>query len=134
MIQRSLARKTKSRSFVAARKVDSQYFVGSASPFGHSISSHSSGRGSVRFSSRCAGRTRNAANRERSRPFVPGRQLMLFHAVSGNPCASVRTETGRWFASRRSRLGGWPRPLQAFFGNGPSPTFQTVVEELTPRT
>ena len=28
--------------------VESQYLVGSASPFGHSISSHSSGRGSAR--------------------------------------------------------------------------------------
>jgi hypothetical protein len=45
-------------------KVESQYLVGSFSPSGHSISSHSSGRGSASFSSRCAGRTRRQAKRE----------------------------------------------------------------------
>ena len=56
-------------------RVDSQYFVGSASPRGHSIRSHSSGRGADRFSSRCAGRTRTRAKRERIAPRVPSRQV-----------------------------------------------------------
>src|SRR5450432_1585116 len=51
----------------------SQYLVGSSSPSGHSISSHSSGRLSVSFSSRCAGRTRRQAKREASGAAVPSR-------------------------------------------------------------
>ena len=94
MIQRCLAKRTKSWIFVSTGKVDNQYLVGSASPFGHSMSSHSSGRGSVRFSSRCAGRTRSKANRERRGCFVPSRQVTFFHAFFGKLRASARTETG----------------------------------------
>ena len=61
-----LAPETSARS--SAGKLDSQYFVGSDASFGHSIKSHSSGCGSVRFSSRWAGRTRTAAKRERRVP------------------------------------------------------------------
>ena len=42
--------------------------IGAASARGHSMSSHSSGRGVGRQSSRCAGRTRTAAKRELSLP------------------------------------------------------------------
>jgi hypothetical protein len=43
---------------ISSGKVGNQYLVGSASPCGHSISSHSAARGSVSLVSRCAGRTR----------------------------------------------------------------------------
>ena len=46
--------------------VASQYLVGSVSFSGHSISSHSSARGSLSLVSRCAGRTRCRANRDDS--------------------------------------------------------------------
>jgi hypothetical protein len=42
-------------------------------PFGHSMSSYSPERGSGRCSSRCAGRTWSAANRECRRPIRKGR-------------------------------------------------------------
>jgi hypothetical protein len=48
MRQRSLAMATSLRRLIAAGKFDSQYFVGSFSSFGHSISSHCSGCGSLR--------------------------------------------------------------------------------------
>jgi hypothetical protein len=48
MRQRSLAGSTMRSNAVSAGSVASQYLVGSASPFGHSISSHSCGRGSAR--------------------------------------------------------------------------------------
>ena len=55
-------------------KVESQYFAGAASPFGHSASRHSTGCGVVRLSSRAAGCTRTAAKREASGAFDPSRQ------------------------------------------------------------
>ena len=61
-----------------AGRVDSQYFVGAGSSRGHSISSHSSGSGVDRCSSRCAGRTRSRAKRARMAPrgaLAPGHQL-----------------------------------------------------------
>jgi hypothetical protein len=58
MIQRCLAIFTNSLGGVSDGKVESQYLVGSLSPAGHSISSHSSACGSFLRSSRCAGRTR----------------------------------------------------------------------------
>jgi hypothetical protein len=52
--------------------VESQYLIGAASVCGHSITSHSSGRGFERDSSRWAGRTRTAAKRERMAPRFRG--------------------------------------------------------------
>ena len=49
---------------VSSGRVESRYLVGSRSPSGHSISSHSSGCGAVSFPSREAGRIRTAAKRE----------------------------------------------------------------------
>jgi hypothetical protein len=49
MIQRCLAIFTRDFSEVFFGTVDSQYLVGSASLFGHSIRSHSSGCGYVRW-------------------------------------------------------------------------------------
>ena len=61
MRQRSLAKSTRSAKAMFCGRVESQYLVGSFSPFGHSISSHSSARSSARHSSRCAARTRRRA-------------------------------------------------------------------------
>ena len=63
--------------------VESQYLVGSLSPFGHSISSHSSARSSARHSSRCATRTRRRAKRERSGSAAPSRHAIVRHACRG---------------------------------------------------
>src|ERR1039457_1485154 len=56
MIQRCLAIFTRDFTEVFSGNLDSQYFVGSDSFLGHSIKSHSSGRGTGRFSSRWGGR------------------------------------------------------------------------------
>src|SRR5271166_1769707 len=48
-VQRNLALSTRSCKGVSLGKVDSQYFVGAASPFGHSTMSHSTGCGLVRL-------------------------------------------------------------------------------------
>jgi len=75
MSQRALAVRTSLASLVVGPRLDSQYLVGSASPLGHSISSHSSGQGSLRWVSPCAGRTRRAAKRDARSPRLPSRQL-----------------------------------------------------------
>src|SRR5215471_2229598 len=92
MIQRCLASATKCFSFVVLGSVENQYLTGSASPFGHSINSHSSACGSDRQSSRCARRTRTAANREHSFCRVPCRQVMLAHEFAGSDSANSFTE------------------------------------------
>jgi|SRR5579872_6707147 len=46
------------------------------------------------FIARWAGRTRTAANRERSVPWMPGRQPMSFQAEEGRASANCFTETG----------------------------------------
>src|SRR5438132_12080965 len=86
--------------------VESQYLIGAASVRGHSMSHHSSGRGVDRQSSRCAGRTRTAAKRERIAPRVPWRH------VTPRPCWGAMTargvmlvrDPGRWIRSIRGRL------------------------------
>src|SRR3954468_23007925 len=71
MTQRALAVRTSFASLVVGGRLESQYLVGSASPLGHSISSHSSGQGSLRWVSPCAGRTRRAAKRDTRSPRLP---------------------------------------------------------------
>src|SRR5215471_1725038 len=102
MIQRCLAKRTRSRSFVWAGSVDNQYLIGSASDFGHSISSHSSAWGARPQLSRFAGRMRTAAKRERKGLRVPSRQLTVFQTESDKLTANSRTLTG-W---RRTKVGG----------------------------
>src|SRR2546427_7765222 len=68
MRQRNIAKRTKSIEVAVGGSVESQYLIGAAAPRGHSMSSHSSGRGVDCQSSRCAGRTRTAAKRERIAP------------------------------------------------------------------
>src|SRR5262249_19213891 len=63
--------------------VENQYLVGSSSPSGHSISSHSSGRQLLRLSSPWAARTRTRANREESASAAPSRQLTVRQALAG---------------------------------------------------
>ena len=118
---------------MSSGRVDSQYLTGSFSPFGHSISSHSAGRGAVSFSSRCAGRTRRRANREDSGAAAPSRQVIVRHARFGKPNASALTENGRCSLSRRSRFAGRPRRERFFLaGNGALPGAHTVVVGTMP--
>ena len=55
-------------------KVESQYFVGAASPFGHSTSSHSTGCGVVRCSpARRGARERRRSGKQAARSIPPAR-------------------------------------------------------------
>src|SRR5271157_2548058 len=74
MRQRNLVVSTSTSRGVSSGRVESQYFVGSFSPSGHSMRSHSSGWGVDSFQSREAGRTRTAAKREDKISFEPSRQ------------------------------------------------------------
>src|SRR5580658_5700742 len=130
MIQRCLASFTNSRCEVSAGSVENQYLAGSRSPLGHSINSHSSGWGSLLLKSRCAGRTRVAAKRERSFVLLPSRHVTVFHSWDGNDSASCFTETGWWFLSRRKHFAG--RLLPGLAGSGAFPEGQTVVGPRTP--
>ena len=94
MIQRGWALFPRSFRFVSGGSVDRQDWVGSASPVGPSISSHSSAYGSAFSSSRCAGRTRTAAKRDRHFRSVPSRQVTCRKAVVGKLIANCLTETG----------------------------------------
>ena len=79
---------------VSAGSVESRYLVGSSSPGGHSMSSHSRGRGLESVWSRWAGRTRSAAKRPRSGALVPSRQVMVFQARGFKLIAKFLAETG----------------------------------------
>src|ERR687885_2592830 len=105
MTQRALAVRTSLASLVVGPRLESQYLVGSASPLGHSISSHSSGQGSLRSVSPCAGRTRRAAKRDASSPRLPSRQLTRRQAEAGRLVANSRVETGLW-SPLQPRAGG----------------------------
>ena len=75
-------------------RLDSQYWLGSSAPSGHSTSSHSSGQGAERWVSRWAGRTRRAAKREVSAVWLPSRQVTVRQARWGRLRARSLTETG----------------------------------------
>src|ERR1700677_3725216 len=94
MRQRNLAVSTRASMGVSSGKVESQYFVGSFSPSGHSMRSHSKGWGAERFQSREAGRIRTAAKREDKISFEPSRHCTMRQAPSGSPIASFLTEIG----------------------------------------
>jgi hypothetical protein len=64
MRHRNLAVSTRMSTGLFSGRVESQYFVGSFSPSGHSMRSHSSGWGVETFQFREAGRIRTAAKRE----------------------------------------------------------------------
>src|SRR3954453_21613573 len=114
--------------------VASQYLAGSASPSGHSISSHSSSRGSARPSSRWAARTRTRAKREVSAPALPSRQETVCQLAGGKPSASALTLTGWCAASRRISFGRRPRPDQGSGGSGAVPGGHTEVWGGIPAT
>src|SRR3990172_13049043 len=132
MRQRSWASRTRSATGVVAGSVDNQYFVGSASPRGHSISNHSSGRGAARCSSRWAGRTRSRVKRERIVPRVPSRHVTVRHAVVGSATASCLRLRGGGVGGGRPHVGGRPRPVHRFGGRGASPGGHAVVSFFTP--
>jgi hypothetical protein len=75
--------------------VESQYLVGSSSPSGHSINSHSSGLIVGRLSSRWAPRTRTRANRDDSISALPSPHLIVRQARLGCLRAFKRTRRGR---------------------------------------
>jgi hypothetical protein len=89
MRQRILAMSTRPRNEIFSSTVESQYFVGSASPSGHSISSVSSARPAAPLMG--AVRTRVRAKRERSRPAVPSRHVIVRQACFGRLSASSLT-------------------------------------------
>jgi len=109
-------------------------FVGSFSPSGHSMRSHSSGWGVETFQSREAGRIRMAAKREDKVSLEPSRHGTMRQASSGSLVASVLAETGLCLLSRRMRDGGRPRPLQGLGGSGSTPGGQTLSVDCTPTT
>ncbi len=130
MIQRRLATATKSASLVSAGKLASQYLAGCCSAFGHSTNSHCSGSGSLRSKSRLAGRTRSAANRDRSFCFVPVRQVMFFQSVAGIRLARSLARTGWCSGLRWRHFGGRPVPLRGGGGSGcwPGPRAKALAE------
>src|SRR5260221_3586105 len=78
----------------ALRKGREPVFVGALSPLGHSINSHSSGRGSLRLTSLRATRIRTRAKREDRRSAMPSRHSTLCQARLGKLNASSLTEIG----------------------------------------
>jgi len=76
-------------------RVESQCFVGSFSPSGHSTSNPSSGCGAASFQSREAGRIRTAAKREDKVWLEPSRHDTSRQASGRSAIANVLAETGR---------------------------------------
>jgi hypothetical protein len=95
---------------VLSGKLLKKYFVGAASPFGHSTSNQQAANGSFPAANLCAGRTRQAANRDANFPLLPSRQVTLrksrdrfwAHSSTVSEVAPGRTCSGR--------VGGRPRP------------------------
>src|SRR6516162_8497420 len=134
MRQRNFVRDTrrgKARSFGS---VESQYLVGSSSPSGHSINSHSSGLITERLSSRWAACTRTRANRDDSISALPSLHWIVRQARLGNLRASSLTAIGWCLRSRRSRFVGRPWPDHFFGGSGRLSHVHTVVCENIPAT
>jgi hypothetical protein len=77
---------------MSSGSVDSQNFVGSVSPFGHSMISHSSGSSAVVPSPAACTLTR--AKRETSRALVPSRQPIVRQARFGRLLASSAAVVG----------------------------------------
>jgi hypothetical protein len=124
---------TNSLGGVSDGKVESQYLVGSLSPAGHSISSHSSACGSFLRSSRCAGRTR--------KPQIESAVSSLFpHAMT--PSSTPEVPRIPPIPSRNRLMlpvsteprAGAPLPFLLFRGSGDSPGSQMVVRSRTPTT
>src|ERR1700726_709857 len=102
MRQRSLARSTSCVKLTFSGSVESQYLVGSASPSGHSINSHS-GDSFLGISLLYPTRTRTRAKREDSWSAEPSRHVTVRQACFGRPSATFLAET-RSGSSRRPVL------------------------------
>src|SRR5260370_37087096 len=114
MRQRIFARSTSRRKLRFAGSVESQYLVGSASPSGHSISSHSSNSCSG-TNLLCPTRTRTRAKREDNQSVEPSRHLTVRQARLGRPSitslAEIRSGSSRrpvLFSGLPFRLGPVP--------------------------
>jgi hypothetical protein len=83
MRQRNLAVSTRMSTGVSSGRVESQYFVGSFSPSGHSMRSPSSGCGVETFRSREAGRIRTSAKRDFVGALPPWTMRQAFSGSSG---------------------------------------------------
>ena len=105
MRQRSLMKSMRTLRGAPSGKVESQYFVGSASLSGHSITNHSTGCGPARSWSRGAGLRRTAAKREDKVWLEPSRHSTWLQASAGSRSAR---------AVARCRSRAWataaPRP------------------------
>src|ERR1700730_1581899 len=102
MRQRSLARSTSCVKLTFSGSVESQYLVGSASPSGHSINSHS-GDSFLGISLLYPTRTRTRAKREDSWSAEPSRHVTVRQACFGRPSATFLAETSSG-SSRRPVL------------------------------
>src|ERR1700730_13777833 len=102
MRQRSLAKSTSCWKLTFSGSVESQYLVGSASPSGHSINSHSGDRSSG-TSLLYPTRPPTRAKREDSRSAEPSRHVTVRQACFGRPSATFLVET-RSGSSRRPVL------------------------------
>src|SRR5215208_7254884 len=101
MRQRSLARSTSCVKLTFSGSVESQYLVGSASPSGHSINSHS-GDSFSGISLLYPTRTRTRAKREDSQSAEPSRHVTPRQACFGRPRATFLAEASSG-SSRRDR-------------------------------
>src|SRR5438876_7505107 len=101
MRQRSLARSTSCVKLTFSGSVESQYLVGSASPSGHSINSHS-GDSFSGISLLYPARTRTRAKRE-DWSAEPSRHVTVRQACFGRPSATFLAETSSG-SSRRPVL------------------------------
>src|SRR5947209_13317598 len=91
-----------------ACSVESQYLVGSASPSGHSISSHSCNSNSG-ISWLCPTPTRTRAKREDSQSAEPSRHLIVRQARLGRPSVTSLAEVRSGSSRRPVLFSGLPR-------------------------
>src|ERR1700710_1461398 len=114
MRQRSLAGSTSRVKLTFCGSVESQYLVGSASPSGHSINSHS-GDSFSGISLLYPTRTRTRAKREDSWPAEPSRHVTVRQACFGRPSATFLAETSSGSSRRPVLFIGF------FIPRGPRP-------------
>src|SRR5215475_2778928 len=126
MRHRSFAVRTRCANVTFRPNVESQNFVGVASPGGHSIKSHSSGTVSIAAWRSCAERTLTRAKREDRISFVPSRQRIVLQLLFGNASAS--------FSTLINVLSLRPRRQFAASGEANVSGAQTVFVVLTPAT
>src|SRR5258707_10317968 len=107
MRQRIFARSTSRWKLMFAGSVESQYLVGSASPSGHSISSHS-GDSFSGISLLCPTLTRTRAKREDSHSAEPSRHLTVRQACFGRPSATSLAEIRPGSSRRPVLFSGLP--------------------------